>query len=180
MHDPTPPYPGPSFRRSGAHAYRVGHDCDNTRRRFQAMRKFEAAIAGRRKIRLSKFTTEQRTFPRLPTMPMRHFFAEPTGADMNYSIPLAVLVMALGLSACDRPAPQTVIVPAAVPGPPGPAGATGDQGANGNTGSKGNTGDAGDTGAQGATGDPGATGRTGDKGKTGNSGTTTVVIPPPQ
>ena len=98
-----------------------------------------------------------------------------TGADMNYSIPIAVLVMALSLSACDRPAPVTTVVPAAVPGPPGPQGATGSQGADGNQGN------AGDTGAQGATGEQGATGNTGntgDKGKTGDTGGTVVVVPP--
>jgi len=92
-----------------------------------------------------------------------------SGKNMKYSIALAALVMALGLAACDRP--QTVVVPAAVPGPAGPPGATGDTGSRGATGQTGNSGD---TGAAGATGDTGATGRTGDKGKT-----TVIVVPPP-
>jgi hypothetical protein len=87
-----------------------------------------------------------------------------TGADMKYSTPLAILVMALGLSACGHPDNKTVVVPApapaAVPGPAGPQGQTGDQGSKGATGY---------TGEQGATGEPGATGSTGEKGKTGDS-----------
>lgn len=87
---------------------------------------------------------------------------------MKYSIPLAMLVLALGLSACERPAPTTLVVPAAVPGPAGPQGATGDQGSKGYTG---------DTGSTGYTGAQGETGATGEKGRTG--GDTIVVVPPP-
>jgi hypothetical protein len=106
------------------------------------------------------------------------------GADMKYSIPLAVLVLALGLSACERPAPTTVVVPAAIPGPAGPQGETGDQGSRGTTGYTGQQGDTGSTGAQGSTGYTGAQGETGDTGetgrtgKTGSTGNTIVVVPP--
>jgi hypothetical protein len=109
-----------------------------------------------------------------------------TGEDMNHSIPLAILVLALGASGCDRPAETTVVVPAAVPGPPGPQGAPGEQGSTGSTGYTGAQGDTGYTGAQGDTGytgapgeagATGATGRTGAQGETGE-GTTVVVVPP--
>ena len=91
------------------------------------------------------------------------------GADMKYAMPFAVLVVTLGLSACDMPGsqPTTVVVPSSVPGPAGATGATGD------TGSKGSPGY---TGAQGAPGDTGATGATGEKGKKGD-GTTVIVTP---
>ena len=87
---------------------------------------------------------------------------------MKYSKVLAAAVMALTLSACDRP---TVVTPAAVvtvpvPGPAGPTGATGA------TGSTGSTGATGYTGATGSTGDAGATG---ERGKTG--GDTVVIVP---
>lgn len=101
-----------------------------------------------------------------------------TGVDMKYSIPFAILVMALGLSACDRPADKTVVVPSAVPGPPGPQGSPGDQGNQGATGSSGSKGEPGYTGEQGETGEPGTTGRTGEQGKTGD-GSTIVIVPPP-
>ena len=140
------------------------------------------------------FPTEQRKPSCLVTMPDAAPFAPLiSGADMNYSIALAIVVMTLGLGACDRPA-ATVVVPAAVPGPPGPQGMTGDQGnrgaagvtgAQGVSGDTGSKGDTGYTGAQGVSGDQGATGATGqqgrpgDKGKTGSSGGTTVVVVPP-
>jgi hypothetical protein len=84
---------------------------------------------------------------------------------MKYSIVFSAVLVALTLSACDRP---TVVTPAAVvtvpvPGPAGPTGATGDTGATGSTGY---------TGATGATGDTGATG---ERGKTG--GDTVVIVP---
>ena len=84
---------------------------------------------------------------------------------MKYSIVFSAVVMALALSACDRP---TVVTPAAVVTVPvpGPAGPTGDTGATGSTGA---TGTVGDTGAT------GKTGATGEHGKTG--GDTVVVIP---
>jgi hypothetical protein len=75
---------------------------------------------------------------------------------MKYSIHLVILFMTLGLSACDRPADKTVVVPSAVPGPPGPPGP---QGA------------AGEQGSQGYTGNTGAQGETGE-------GTTVIVAPP--
>jgi hypothetical protein len=111
-----------------------------------------------------------------------------TGAVMQYSIPLAVLVLALGLSACDRPAETTVVVPSAVPGPPGPQGAPGEQGDTGSTGYTGQQGEPGYTGAQGepgstgASGDTGATGATGSTGTQGETGdgTTVVIVPPPE
>ncbi len=88
---------------------------------------------------------------------------------MKYSMPFAIAVLALGLSACERPSDTTVLIPTAVPGP---AGATGATGATGYTGAQGNTGN---TGYTGATGDTGATGEKGKKG----DGTTVVVVPPP-
>jgi Collagen triple helix repeat (20 copies) len=97
---------------------------------------------------------------------------------MKYMIPSALLVLALGLSACN------VTVPNAVPGPPGPQGAQGNQGNSGSTGAVGNQGNAGDTGATGATGNPGntgdtgATGATGNQGNTGATGDTTIIVKP--
>ncbi len=93
---------------------------------------------------------------------------------MKYSMVISALVMALALSACDRP---TVVTPAAVitvpvPGPAGPTGATGATGATGYTGATGSTG------YTGATGAPGDTGATGERGKTG--GDTVVIVPAPQ
>ena len=81
---------------------------------------------------------------------------------MKYSIMVSAVVMALALSACDRPT-TVVTPPAAVVTVPGPAGATG---ATGSTGS---------TGSTGATGSPGDTGATGERGKTG--GDTVVIVP---
>ena len=91
---------------------------------------------------------------------------------MKYSIVFSAVLMALALSACDRP--TTVVTPPAVitvpvPGPAGPTGATG---ATGYTGATGSTGDAG------ATGTTGDTGATGERGKTG--GDTVVIVPAPQ
>jgi hypothetical protein len=79
---------------------------------------------------------------------------------MKYSIVVSAVLIALSLSACDRP---TVVTPAAVvavpvPGPAGPTGATGS------------------TGYTGATGSTGDTGATGERGKTG--GDTVVIVPP--
>ena len=93
---------------------------------------------------------------------------------MKYSIAFSAVVMALALSACDRP---TVVTPAAVitvpvPGPAGPTGATGSTGSTGSTGATGYTGS---TGATGSTGDTGNTGATGERGKTG--GDTVVIVP---
>ena len=97
---------------------------------------------------------------------------------MKYSIVFSAVVMALALSACDKP---TVVTPAAVvtvpvPGPAGPAGATGATGATGTAGDTGATGSTGSTGYTGATGSTGDTGATGERGKTG--GGTVIVIPP--
>jgi hypothetical protein len=89
---------------------------------------------------------------------------------MKYSIVLPAVLMALTLSACNKPAAVTPPAVAAVPGPAGPAGATGNTGAQGITG---------DTGATGTTGN---TGLTGDRGKTGDRATpgsdTLIVVPP--
>ena len=84
---------------------------------------------------------------------------------MKYSILFSAVVLALGVSACEK---ATVVTPAVVtvPGPAGPTGATGSTGAVGSTGS---------TGATGSAGGAGATGATGDRGKTG--GDTVVVVP---
>jgi len=71
---------------------------------------------------------------------------------MKYSMTIAILVTALGLSACERGTDTTVVVPAT-----GPAGPQGEPGNKGNEGATGNTG--------------------GDTGKTGN-GDTIVVMPP--
>lgn len=81
---------------------------------------------------------------------------------MNYSIVFSAALLALTLSACEKPAvvtPTVVTVP--VPGPAGPTGATGLSGPSGGTGA---TGSSGDTGATGAPGKPG--------------GDTTVVVVP--
>lgn len=87
---------------------------------------------------------------------------------MKYSIIITAAVMALALSACDRPA--AVVAPAVVTVPvPGPAGATGATGSTGSTGSAGSTGSTGYTGATGDTGATGATGKTG--------GDTVVIMP---
>lgn len=79
---------------------------------------------------------------------------------MKYSMTIAILVAALGLSACERGTDTTVVVPAT--GPAGPQGEPGDKGSEGATGN---------TGAQGETGQTGDTGKTGD-------GDTIVVMPP--
>lgn len=81
---------------------------------------------------------------------------------MKYSMIIAILVAALGLSACERGTDTTVVVPATGQGPAGPQGEPGN---------KGNDGATGNTGAQGETGQTGDTGKTGD-------GDTIVVMPP--
>ena len=85
---------------------------------------------------------------------------------------LLALFAAAAVSACDRPNPTIITVPAQapepVPGPPGPQGATGNQGSQGN---QGNDGLKGNQGTQGNTGNTGNTGRPGE-------GTTVIVIPP--
>lgn len=103
---------------------------------------------------------------------------------MKYSLILALLAT-LGLSACEKTvnnpapvvaAPDTVVVPVAVPGPagePGKTGADGASGASGATGATGATGNAGDAGT------PGADGAKGDTGKTGKTGGDTVIVVPP-
>ena len=77
---------------------------------------------------------------------------------MNPSTLLLVLFAATAVTACDRPNPTVITVPAptptVVPGPPGPQGATGTQGNQGNQGN------------QGVTGRP------------GEGGSTVIVIPP--
>lgn len=90
---------------------------------------------------------------------------------MKFSIVFSALVMALALSACDRPTvvTPTAVVTVPVPGPAGPTGATGATGYTGATGSTGSTG------YTGATGAPGDTGATGERGKTG--GDTVVIVP---
>lgn len=88
---------------------------------------------------------------------------------MKYSMTIAILVTALGLSACERGTDTTVVVPATGPaGPQGEPGNKGNEGATGNTGAQGETGN---TGAQGEAGQTGDTGKTGD-------GDTIVVMPP--
>jgi hypothetical protein len=93
------------------------------------------------------------------------------GIPMKYSIIFSAVLMALTLSACDRP---TVVVPPAAapaPGPAGPAGATGATGATGAQAEKGEPGKTGDTGATGATGAEGA------QGQRGKGGDTVVIVP---
>lgn len=85
---------------------------------------------------------------------------------MKYPAILSAVLVAIALSACERPA-AVVTVP--VPGPAGATGATGSTGATGDTGATGNTG------TTGATGNTGDTGATGDRGKTG--GGTVVIVP---
>jgi collagen triple helix repeat protein len=96
------------------------------------------------------------------------------GILMKYSIMFSAVLMALTLSACDRPtvAPPVAVVTVPVPGPAGPAGATGSTGSTGAAGYTGATGSTGDTGATGSTGNTGATGYTGRTGATGSTGDT--------
>ena len=99
---------------------------------------------------------------------------------MKYSIVVSAVLLALSLSACDKP---TVVTPAAVitvpvPGPAGPTGATGSAGDTGATGATGSTGSTGSTGYTGATGSTGDAGAKGERGKTG--GDTVVIVPPAQ
>ncbi len=118
------------------------------------------------------------------------FVKQSRGIHMKYSMVFSavVVVIALALSACDRP--TTVVTPAGPPGPTGATGSTGstgspgstgDTGSPGSTGNTGATGSSGNTGATGSTGNTGATGSTGDTGATGQRGKTggdTVVIVP--
>ena len=69
---------------------------------------------------------------------------------MKYSTLLASTIMALGLSACDKP-PTVVNVPATPSTVPGPAGPQGDAGTQGATGTQGTKGDTGNTGSPGKT-----------------------------
>ncbi len=98
---------------------------------------------------------------------------------MKFSIMIAAVLAALGLSACEKatvitptPAPAVVLVP----GPAGPQGATGATGEQAQKGDTGATGSTGATGYTGATGSTGAEGAQGERGKTG--GDTVVIIPP--
>ncbi len=93
---------------------------------------------------------------------------------MKYSMVFSAVLMALALSACDRP---TVVTPAAVvtvpvPRPAGPTGATG------STGSTGATGYSEVTGSTGYTGATGSTGNTGVQGQRGRTGGDTVIVVP--
>ena len=78
----------------------------------------------------------------------------------SMSILLAVL-LAAGLSACEKKTETTVVQPVPVPGPPGPQGEKGAPGA---------------TGAPGA---PGPQGEQGDKGRPGRPGDTAVIVVEP-
>jgi len=87
---------------------------------------------------------------------------------MKFSTLLSVLLVTIGLTACEQhKTPDTVVVPVAVPGPAGPQGAPGEKG------SQGPQGEAGSAGPQ------GEAGSAGPEGKPGESGGTTVVVPPP-
>ena len=78
----------------------------------------------------------------------------------------AALLLALGLSACERKSETTVVAPnpnptvIATPGPAGPPGAPGAPG------------------EPGKPGEPGAPGPQGEKGDPGKPGSTTVIVPP--
>jgi hypothetical protein len=108
---------------------------------------------------------------------VRSFYIYSRGYIMKYSILLASLITAFGLSACDRP--STVVnvpaAPAPVPGPAGPQGATGAQGT---TGTQGATGAQGYEGVQGDTGKTGTQGTEGVQGETGKTGSGTVIVVP--
>lgn len=127
--------------------------------------------------------TEQRNPSRQPTMLHAARFAVPRKKvqQMKYSTPLAALVAAIGLVACNLSPPPTatVVVPTAVPGPPGPTGPAGTKGSPGYTGEPGQVGKQGVPGYTGAQGDPGYTGAQGEKGEKGKEGdgTTVVVVP---
>jgi hypothetical protein len=97
------------------------------------------------------------------------------GCNMNKYLLVSSVLVALGLTACDRPTVVMPTTPVVVPGPAGPQGATGSQGAEGN---KGNTGNTGNTGAVGNQGNQGNDGTKGDTGKTGAGGTTAVIVVP--
>jgi hypothetical protein len=78
------------------------------------------------------------------------------------SVALIAILLAAGLSACERKTDTTVVAPVPVPsnptvvaGPPGPQG------------------------PQGPTGAPGAAGEPGEKGEPGKPGGTAVVVVPP-
>jgi hypothetical protein len=98
------------------------------------------------------------------------FIKQSKGIHMKHSIMFSAVLMALSLSACDRP---TVVTTPAVVTVPGPAGATGATGAAGAPAEKGATG------ATGATGDTGSTGDTGAQGQRGRTGGDTVIVVPP-
>jgi hypothetical protein len=87
---------------------------------------------------------------------------------MKYSMLFSAVLIALALSACERP---TIVTPSVVTNVPVP----GPTGATGATGSTGSTGATGYTGATGSTGSTGDTGATGERGKTG--GDTVVIVP---
>lgn len=84
---------------------------------------------------------------------------------------ISPVLLALALTACDKPTVVAVPVPVAVPGPAGPAGISGTPG------NAGATGATGATGAVGSTGSTGMDGNKGEPGKAGN-GTTVIVLPP--
>ncbi|OIQ95851.1 collagen triple helix repeat [mine drainage metagenome] len=105
------------------------------------------------------------------------FVKQLKGIPMKYSIVFTAALMAIGLSACDKPADVTPAATVTVP-VPGPAGPAGDTGATGATGVTGDTGAPGITGATGTTGDTGVTGDTGASGAHGKTGGNTVIIVP--
>lgn len=76
-----------------------------------------------------------------------------------------VAVVALGLSACDKPTVVSVPADTVVVPVPGPAGETGAAGKSGDEGIQGEPGMTGDEGIQGEPGQPG--------------GDTTIIVPPP-
>lgn len=94
---------------------------------------------------------------------------------MKYSMLSAALLVALGLSACEKTVVQPTSPPVAVPGPSGPSGPTGPSGPARDTVVVPAPGPAGPSGPQGSPGSQGSPGQQGDPGK---SGGTTVIIPP--
>jgi hypothetical protein len=105
------------------------------------------------------------------------FVKQTKGIFMKYSIVFSTVLMALALSACDKPTTVTpaTVVTVPVPGPAGQTGAPGSTGQTGAPGSSGSTGATGSPGDSGATGPTGNTGATGERGKTG--GDTVIVVP---
>ena len=95
---------------------------------------------------------------------------------MKYSIPSAMLIVALGLSACTGPAgPQGSKGDPGVAGPQGLVGPKGEAGTEGPVGPLGPKGDSGVAGPQGPKGDTGPVGPAGPKGDAGPAGAGSAI-----